>query len=67
MNIERITEELNKLEITAKVYGDNYGPDSKEVKAIDRLIRELNLQVLDLMVLNTASPNVTFTHHIIIT
>ena len=50
MNKDRIIEELNKLEITAKVYGDNYGPDSKEVRDIDKLIRELNLQVLDLMV-----------------
>jgi hypothetical protein len=47
--METLIEKINELEIKAKVYSDNYGPNSDEVKAIDQQIAEINLQILDIM------------------
>lgn len=44
-----LISQLNVLEIKAKVYSDNYGPDSEEVKEIDRQIAEINAEILDIM------------------
>jgi len=47
--MEKLVEKINQLEIKAKVYSDNYGPNSDEVKAIDKQIAEINLEILDIM------------------
>lgn len=44
-----IDNQLNILTIKAKVYSDNWGNNSPEVKEIDKRIAELNLKYLDLM------------------
>lgn len=49
MSKTEIIEELNRLEVLAKVYCDDYGPHSEEVNTIDRKIEKLNFELLDLM------------------
>jgi hypothetical protein len=47
--METLIEKINELEIKAKVYSDNYGPNSDEVKAVDQQIAKINLEILDIM------------------
>ena len=47
--IDQLNKKINELEIKAKVYSDNYGADSDEVKAIDKQAMEIKLQILDIM------------------
>jgi hypothetical protein len=50
-NLEKmLVNEIAKLEILGLVYSDMLGPESEEVKALDKKIHELNLQLLDFMV-----------------
>jgi hypothetical protein len=48
--MENIISKITELEIKACIYSENYGPNSDEVKAIDRKIAELNTILLDLMI-----------------
>ena len=47
--MEQLLEKINELEIKAKVYSDNYGPDSDELKQIDQQMAEINAEILDIM------------------
>ena len=49
MHKNAIIDMINQLETTAKVYCDNYGPSSEEVKEIDEKISKLNAELLDIM------------------
>lgn len=46
---KQIIAEITQLEIKAWIYADMLGNDAEEVKAIDKKIKELNLQLLDIM------------------
>ncbi len=48
--MENIISKITELEIKACIYSENLGPNSDEVKAIDRKIAELNTILLDLMI-----------------
>lgn len=47
--MEQLINRITELEILAKVYSDDYGPNSDEVKAIDKKIASLNAEILDIM------------------
>ena len=48
--MENLIRQITELEIKACIYSENFGPNSPEVKAIDRKIAELNTIILDLMI-----------------
>ncbi len=48
--MENLISKITELEVLACIYADQWGPNSSEVKAIDRKIAELNTKILDLMV-----------------
>jgi hypothetical protein len=50
--MENLISKITELEILACIYADQWGPNSSEVKAIDKKIAELNTILLDHMVEN---------------
>ena len=48
--MDNLIKQITDLEIKACVYSETLGPNSPEVKAIDKKIAELNTIILDLMV-----------------
>ena len=47
---ENIISQITELEIKACIYAERLGPNSPEVKALDKKIAELNTILLDFMV-----------------
>lgn len=52
--MRELIKKLSELEIKVKIYSDQWGPNSPEVKALDKKIAEINAQILDFMVDNRA-------------
>lgn len=48
--MDNLINKIAELEIKVMVYSENWGPNSAEVKQLDREITQINLQILDLMV-----------------
>jgi hypothetical protein len=48
--MENLIKQITELEIKAAVYCENLGPNSPEVKELDKKIAELNTIILDIMV-----------------
>lgn len=48
--MENLISKITELEIKACIYSERLGPNSPEVKEIDKKIAELNTILLDLMV-----------------
>ena len=45
-----LIRQITELEIKACIYSESLGPNSEEVKAIDKKIAELNTILLDYMI-----------------
>jgi ribosomal protein L29 len=50
--MENLIKQITELEIKASIYSERLGPNSEEVKQIDKKIAELNTILLDYMVEN---------------
>ena len=48
--MENLIKQITELEIKAAVYSESLGPNSPEVKTLDKKIAELNTIILDIMV-----------------
>lgn len=45
-----LINEITRLELLRWIRSDNFGPNSEEVKQLDKRIAELNAELLDCMV-----------------
>jgi uncharacterized protein involved in exopolysaccharide biosynthesis len=48
--MEQLISKITELEVKCMVYSERLGPNSDEVKQLDREIAQLNAEIMDLMV-----------------
>lgn len=48
--MENLISKITELEVKCMIYSEMWGPNSSEVKQLDKEIAQLNAEILDLMV-----------------